>query len=183
MTDVYKLDPAHTTLGFAARHLMVTTVRGRFKEFDGEVVVENDDPTTAVASVTIKAASVDTGVDQRDDHLRSADFFEVERYPEITYRSTKVEPLGDNRYRVTGDLTIKGVAQPVVLDVQVEDSFVDPWGNQRVGVSASGKVRRTVWGLNWNLLLEAGRITVSEDIRLEVESALVRQAEVAQAAG
>src|SRR6266566_2935999 len=180
MTDVYKLDPAHTTLGFTAKHLMVTTVRGRFKQFDGQVEVEGDDPTTAVATLTAQASSIDTGVDQRDDHLRSADFFESERYPELTYRSTKVEPLGGNRYRVIGELTIRDHTGPLELEAEVEESFQDPWGNRRVGVSATGKLKRTDWGLNWNQLLEAGRFAVSEQIKLEIETALVLQAEVAQ---
>jgi polyisoprenoid-binding protein YceI len=175
MKQLYRVDPNHTSLGFAGKHMMVTTVRGQFKDFSGEVEVEDDDPTTARATVTIKVASLDTGVDQRDQHLRSADFFEVERYPEITFVSTAVEPRGDNRYRVTGELTIKDQTRPITLDVEVEESFTDPFGNERVGVTASGKLNRRDWGLTWNQVLEAGRLLVGNDIKLEVESALIRQ--------
>ena len=121
MKQVYELDPNHSSLGFAGKHMMVTTVRGKFKDFDGDVEVENDDPTTAVARVTIRPASVDTGQEQRDAHLRSADFFHAERFPEMTFVSTGVESQGGRRYRVTGDLTIKDRTRPITLDVEVEE--------------------------------------------------------------
>ena len=182
MKHVYSIDPAHTSLGFAGKHMMVTTVRGRFKEYAGEVETENDDPTTAVVNVTIKPVSLDTGVEQRDQHLRSADFFDVERFPEMTYASTKVERVGGNRYRVSGELTIKGQTRPVTLEAEVEERFTDPWGNDRIGVTASGKLNRRDWGLTWNQVLEAGRLLVGDQIKLEIETALVRKAEVPAAA-
>jgi polyisoprenoid-binding protein YceI len=175
MKQVYDVDPNHTSLGFAGKHMMVTTVRGRFKDFEGRIDVEDDDPTTAVANLTIKVASIDTGQDQRDQHLRSADFFDVERYPEMTFTSTGVESRGDNRYRVTGDLTIKDQTRPVNLDVEVEERFADPFGNERVGVTAAGKLNRKDWGLTWNQVLEAGRLLVGNDIKLEIETALIRK--------
>jgi polyisoprenoid-binding protein YceI len=178
MKQVYDVDPAHTSIGFAGKHMMVTTVRGRFKEYAGQVETEDDDPTTAVVNVTIKPVSLDTGVEQRDQHLRSADFFDVERFPEMTYTSTKVERVGSNRYRVSGDLTIKGQTRPVTLEAEVEERFTDPWGNERIGVTASGKLNRRDWGLTWNQVLEAGRLLVGDQIKLEIETALVRKVEV-----
>jgi polyisoprenoid-binding protein YceI len=172
----YALDPSHTTIGFAGKHMMVTTVRGRFNEFTGTVAVEDDDPTTARITATIRTASLDSGQTQRDQHLRSADFFDVERYPEMTFTSTAVEARDGNRYRVQGDLTIKDQTRPITLDVEVEERFNDPWGNERVGVTASGKLNRQSWGLTWNQVLEAGRLLVGDQIKLEIESALVRKA-------
>jgi polyisoprenoid-binding protein YceI len=175
MTQEYELDPNHTTLGFAGKHMMVTTVRGRFNEFRGNVSVEDDDPTTAVVSATIQVASLDTGQTQRDQHLRSGDFFDVERYPEMTFASTGVESRGGNRYRLQGNLTIKDQTRPISLEVEVEERFTDPFGNERVGVTASGKLNRKDWGLTWNQVLEAGRLLVGDEIKVEVESALIRK--------
>ena len=115
MKITYQIDPAHTSIGFAGKHMMETTVRGRFKEYEGQVVTEDDDPTTAAIHLTIRVASLDTGVDRRDEHLRSADFFDVEKFPAASFRSSKVEDLGGDRYRVIGDLTVHGVTHPVVL--------------------------------------------------------------------
>jgi polyisoprenoid-binding protein YceI len=173
--QVYDIDPNHTTLGFAGKHMMVTTVRGRFNEFNGQVEVEDDEPTTAVATLTVNVASLDTGQDMRDNHLRSADFFDVERYPEMTFASTGVESRGGNRYRVTGDLTIKDQTRPLSLDVEVEERFTDPFGNDRVGVEAKGKLNRKDWGLSWNQVLEAGRLLVGDEIKIEIETALIRK--------
>ncbi len=173
----YQLDPAHTRIGFVARHAMVTKVRGQFRQFEGSAHLDPTDPTKSSAQLTVEVASIDTGNEQRDGHLRSADFFDSETYPEITFVSTSVQPAGDG-YRVTGDLTIRGVTRPVELAVEVEDKFVDPWGNERVGVTASGSINRTDWGLNWNQTLEAGRLLVSEKINLAIETALVRPAGV-----
>jgi polyisoprenoid-binding protein YceI len=180
MRRTYDTDPNHTTLGFAGKHMMVTTVRGRFNDFRGRVEVDDDDPTTAVVSFDIKAASLDTGQDQRDQHLRSADFFDVERYPDMTFVSTAVQALGGNRYRITGELTIRDQARPVNLDVEVAERFSDPFGNERVGVTASGKLNRKDWGLTWNQVLEAGRLLVGDEIKIEIESALIRKVAAAE---
>jgi polyisoprenoid-binding protein YceI len=181
MKQVYDVDPNHTSLGFAGKHMMVTTVRGRFKDFTGQVEVEDDDPTTAVATLAIKVASVDTGQEMRDNHLRSADFFDAEHYPEMTYNSTGVESQGGNRYRVTGDLTIKDQTRPLTLDVEVEERFTDPFGNDRVGVEAKGRLNRKDWGLGWNQILEAGRLLVGDEIKIEIETALIRKVAAAPA--
>lgn len=171
----YKLDTTHATVGFSVKHMMVTTVRGRFKEFAGDVEVENGDPTTARGTFTIEAASIDTQNDQRDAHLRSADFFDAEAHPQLTYAITGVRRAGAS-YKVDGELTVRGVTRPLELTVAVEDTFVDPWGMERVGVSASGSIDRRDWGLTWNQTLEAGRLLVSEKVNLEIEAAFVRPA-------
>jgi len=181
MSQTFSIDPAHSTIGFTARHMMVTTVRGKFGEFSGQVEITDGKPETAQAEFTIQAASIDTGVGQRDDHLRSPDFFDATSFPELSYRSTKVTPQGGDRYLAEGELTIRGTARPVTLEVEVGERFQDPWGNERVGLSARGKLNRKDWGLSWNQVLEAGRLMVSEEVKLEIDAALVRSlaAEVA----
>src|SRR5215472_2917835 len=134
MSQGFTIDPNHSTLGFSAKHMMVTTVRGRFTEFTGSVELPDDDPTKAVAEFSIKAGSIDTGVEQRDNHLRSADFFDAERFPELTYRSTAIKALGGDRYRADGELTIRGTTRPVTLEIDLGDRFNDPWRNERVGI-------------------------------------------------
>ena len=176
----YELDPTHTHIGFTAKHMMVSTVRGNFSDWSGYVEGDISDPSSAVAQATIKTASVDTGAADRDNHLRSADFFNVDEYPEMTYRSTSIEKIDDNNYKVTGDLTIKTTTRPVTLDVEVGQPFADGWGNERLGVSATGKINRKDWGLEWNMLLEAGRLLVSEEARLEIDSELVRKLEAVE---
>jgi polyisoprenoid-binding protein YceI len=173
----FELDPTHTHIGFTAKHMMVSTVRGSFSDWSGYVDGDPEDPTNARAQATIKTASVSSGADDRDNHLRSADFFNVEQYPEMTYRSTAVEKIDDNNYRVSGDLTIKDVTKPVVLNVEVGQAFADGFGNERLGVSATGKLNRKDWGLQWNMVLEAGRLLVSEEAKLEIDTELVRKLE------
>lgn len=180
MADKFIVDSTHTSIGFGVKHMMVTTVRGRFTEFAGEIEVEGEDPTTARGTVTIQTASIDTQNEQRDAHLRSADFFDAAQYPEVTYTISGVTKNGDS-YRVNGDLTMHGVTRPVELTVAVEDAFLDPFGNQRIGIAATGTLNRTEWGLTWNQTLEAGRLLVSEQIKLEIEAALVRPVAVPSA--
>jgi polyisoprenoid-binding protein YceI len=177
----FELDPTHTHIGFTAKHMMVTTVRGKFSEWSGYVEGDENDPTGAVAEATIKTASVSSGAEDRDKHLRSADFFNVEQYPDMTFKSTRVEKVDDNSYKVQGDLTIKETTKPVSLDVEVGDIFQDGWGNERVGVSATGKINRKDWGLEWNMVMEAGRLLVSEHAKLEIDTELVRKAQNAEA--
>jgi polyisoprenoid-binding protein YceI len=182
MAQTYSLDRNHTRLEFSAKHLMVTTVRGTFEDFAGTVEIDGDDLTTARGSVTVKTASLWTGVEMRDNHLRSDDFFGVEKYPEMRFQSTAVEQTGENTYQVTGDLTIREVTHPITLDVEVEGQIIDPWGNERVGLSARGRLNRKDWGLNWNQAVEAGGVVVSDSINITVEAALVRKAELAATA-
>lgn len=170
----FKVDPNHTSIEFTAKHLMVTTVRGRFNEFEGEIEVDESlDPTTARGTFTIQAASVTTNNEQRDGHLKSPDFFDAASYPELTFKSTGVTKDGDG-YKVTGDLTIRGTTRPVTLEAIVEQPFNDPFGMQRVGLTASTEINRYDWGLNWNQTLEAGRLLVSDKIKIAIEGAFVR---------
>jgi polyisoprenoid-binding protein YceI len=164
----YTLDPAHTRLGFSARHAMVTTVRGQFKDFTGEAVVDTATPANSKVVVNIKAAGIDTGVPDRDAHLRSADFFDAETYPEITFASTKVERDGDE-WAITGDLTIKDVTRPLTIDFESTGSARDPFGNLRIGFEGKATISRKDWGLTWNAALETGGMLVSDKIKLDFD--------------
>lgn len=171
----YDLDPAHTRLGFVARHAMVTKVRGAFQDFQGEVHIDGADPTRSGGQLRIVATSINTGVDQRDEHLRSNDFFDMPTYPEITFTSTAVEHAGGTSYRVTGDLTIKDVTKPVTLDVEYTGSAHDPMGNDRIGFEATATVNRKDWGITWNAPLETGGMLVSDRITLDIDVSAVRR--------
>jgi polyisoprenoid-binding protein YceI len=164
----YTLDPTHSRLGFSTRHAMVTTVRGSFKEFSGEAVVDTENPAASKVNVTIKAASVDTGVADRDGHLQSADFFDVENYPEITFVSTDVARDGDE-WTITGDLTIKDVTQPISIEFEENGSARDPFGNLRIGFEGKAVLNRKDFGLSWNAALETGGFLVSDKIKLEFD--------------
>jgi polyisoprenoid-binding protein YceI len=176
LTGDYTVDPAHSRIGFVARHAMVTKVRGSFAEFDARAHIDAEDLSRSSATVTIKVDSVDTRNDQRDAHLRGNDFFDAATYPEIGFASTQVEPVGDDVLRVTGDLTIKGVTRPVTVDFTFEGSAVDPFGNHRVGFEGSVVVNRKDWGVSWNAALEAGGVLVSEKVTLELELSAIRTA-------
>lgn len=167
--STWTLDPAHTLVEFAAKHLMITTVKGRFADVSGTIHIDDARPSASSVEAVIKAASIDTRTDQRDTHLKSADFLEVERYPDITFKSTVVESAGDKRYRVTGDLTIHGVTKAVVLDVTEEGRTKDPWGGERVGFSATTRIDRRDFGLTWNQLIESGGLVVGNEIRITLE--------------
>lgn len=174
----YTIDPAHTNVEFAVRHMMISTVKGRFGEVKGTVELpERGQPTV---DVTIATASVDTRADQRDVHLRSADFFDVERYPEMRFVSTRAERAGDG-WTLTGNLTIRNVTRPVTLRVAEEGSGVDPWGNRKAAFSATSKFNRSDFGLNWNAALEAGGVLVSDEVKLLVDAQLVKQEAVTAA--
>ena len=174
LTGTYDLDPAHSRLGFVARHAMVTKVRGQFREFAGTLHLDEADPSSSTAEVTIQVASLTTAQEQRDEHLRGADFFDVERYPTITFRSTAAERLGADTYRLTGDLTIRGVTRPVSIDFEHTGSAVDPFGNHRTGFEGRTQVNRKDWGLTWNVALETGGILVSDKVSLELDVSAVR---------
>ena len=185
-TTTWQLDPAHTTIEFAVKHMMFTTVRGRFKSFTGTVRVDEDNPDNSQVEVSIDAASLDTGVADRDTHLRSADFLDVERHPKLTFRSTRVEGAhkkeGD-RFRVTGDLDIRGTAIPVTLDATFEGVGKDPWGKKRAGFAARTDIDRREWGLRWNQALETGGILVGNAVKIEVEAQAVAEDSQTQEAG
>jgi polyisoprenoid-binding protein YceI len=174
LTGDYTLDLAHTRIGFSARHAMVTKVRGQFNEFTGSVFLDAENPANSKVEITIKAASVDTRNADRDAHLRSNDFFAMEEYPEITFRSTHVEQASENEYYVTGDLTIRGTTKPVTVNFQLTGSAADPWGNFRVGFEGQTTINRKDWGVSFNAAMEAGGVLVSEKVNLEFEVEAVK---------
>jgi len=179
VTDVtgdYVVDAQHTRIGIRARHAMVTTVRGSFGEFEGVAHLDMRGPEASSVVLRIRTATVDTGVADRDAHLRSADFLDVERYPEIRFVSTSVEELDDELYRVTGDLTIKDVTQPVSVDFSLTGSALDPWGNLRVGFEGALAIKRSDWGLTWNTPLDTGGVLVSDRIQIEFDVSAIRTA-------
>ena len=177
LTGQYALDPAHSRLGFVARHAMVTKVRGSFSEVEGKGYFDASDVSKSWLDVTIQAASIDTRNETRDAHLRSNDFFDMDTYPEIRFVSTAVEQRDDATYRVTGDLTIKDVTKPITIDLELTGPAVDPWGNTRIGLEGGVTVNRRDWGINWNAALDAGGVLVSEKVALEFDVAAVRQAD------
>jgi polyisoprenoid-binding protein YceI len=176
LTGDYTFDPAHSTFGFVARHVMVTKVRGTFGEFEGSAHLDFVDPAKSSVTVTIKAASIDTGHPDRDTHLRSNDFFAMDEFPEITFQSTSIEAIDAEHYRVTGDLTIRGVTKSVTFEAERDGPVVDPWGGTRIGLSGSFIVNRKDWGVSWNMALEAGGVAVSENVTLEFDISATKNA-------
>jgi polyisoprenoid-binding protein YceI len=171
----YTIDPSHSRLGFTARHAMVTKVRGRFGDFEGTAHVDTADPASSNVTIKIKTASIDTGNEDRDNHLRSGDFFDAEANPEITFVSTDVARDG-NEWTITGDFTINGVSKPVSITFEETGSARDPFGNLRVGFEGSTTINRKDWGLSWNAALETGGVLVSEKIRLDLDISAIRNA-------
>jgi len=174
----WAIDPSHTGIEFAVRHLGIATVRGRFKKVTG-VVETTDDGVLSAVEATIDASSIDTGEPRRDAHLRSADFFDSEKNPTLTFRSRRVTPQGDTRYIVDGTLTIRDETRPVSLQVEVTKPVKDPWGNLRAGATINGTLNRKDWGLNWNQVLEFGALLVGEEVRFNIDVEAVAQAAVA----
>jgi polyisoprenoid-binding protein YceI len=180
-TSNWNIDATHSGINFSIRHMVVSKVRGRFAKFSGNLRVEGDDLTQASLEATIDVSSIDTGTAQRDTHLRSADFFDAERYPEIRFRSTRVEKLTDDRYRVTGALTIRDVTRDIALDVEYGGRAKDPWGNERIGFIAKAALDRRDFGLEWNQVLEAGGVLVGDRVDVDLEMQGVRAAVAAAA--
>ena len=176
LTGTYTIDQSHSQIGFTARHAMVTKVRGAFNDFEGSGYFDAENPANSKISVTIKAASIDTRNADRDAHLKSNDFFSMDEFPEITFVSTAVKKVSEESYKITGDLTIKGVTKSITIDFDFTGSVVDPWGNTRIGFEGMTTVNRKDWGVNWNTALEAGGVLVSEKINLEFEISAVRSA-------
>jgi len=173
-TGTYTIDPSHSRIGFVARHAMVTKVRGSFNEFTGTGFFDAENPAASHLELTIEAASIDTRNADRDGHLRSNDFFDMEQFPQITFVSTAVEAVDDATYRVTGDLTIKGVTKPVTVDFEYGGTATDPFGNDRLGFDGSVVINRKDWGVAWNAPLEAGGVLVSEKVTLEFEVSAIK---------
>lgn len=171
----WNVDPSHSTVGFTARHLMVTKVRGRFIAFSGALTVA-DEPLASSVSATVEMASVSTGDDGRDAHLKSADFFDVEQFPTMTFTSTSIERDGDDddEFLMHGNLTIKGVTKRVTFELEFDGVATDPWGNTKAGFSAEAEINRKDWGLEWNVALEAGGVLVGEKIKLQLDIQAVK---------
>ena len=178
---LWEIDPAHSSIEFAVKHMMFTTVRGRFKDFKGTIEVDDANPNRSTVHVEIQAASIDTGAGDRDQHLRSADFLDVANHPTITFHSKRVEgamaKTGD-KFRVIGDLTIRGTKMEVALDCEYEGQGKDPWGGQRAGAQATTRIDRRDWGLRWNQALETGGILVANEVKIEIEVQAVKQVPV-----
>lgn len=170
----HDIDVTHSEIGFTVRHMMFAKVRGQFKAWTATLSYDGADPTKSVLAVEIDTASIDTREEKRDGHLKSADFFEADRFPKITFKSRRVERSGDNRFKLTGDLTIRDATHAVTLDVDQTGGGKDPWGNQRLGFSARGSISRSEFGLKWNQALEAGGVLVSDKVDIEVEVQVVQ---------
>lgn len=173
---VWALDVTHSEITFKVKHMMVTNVTGKFEDYSVTADIDEENFENSQVSFTAKTSSVNTGVADRDNHLRSADFFDSENHPEMTFTSTSFEKVDDESYRMTGNLNIRGTEKQVTLNVEIGGFGKDPWGNTKGGFTISGKINRKEWGLNWNAALEAGGVLVAEDVRINCEVQLMKQA-------
>lgn len=169
------VDAVHSQATFSVRHMMISTVKGQFKVLSGSLNIDDQNLADSWVDAQVDASSIDTRDDNRDTHLKSADFFDAANYPTINFKSSKVEHVGDNEYKVTGDLSMHGVTKPVVFNVEYFGQGKDPYGRQKAGLSARAKVNRKDWGLNWNQALEAGGVLVSDDVKIEIDLAAIQQ--------
>ena len=176
LTGTYEIDPTHSRIGFAAKHAMITTVRGQFTDYTADVFLDEENPANSRVRLEIKAASVESGNADRDKHLRSGDFFDIEAHPTLVFESTKVDKDGDV-YTLIGDLTINGVTNPVSIDWELTGTTNDPWGNFRAGFEGKATVNRRDWGLQWNIGLDKGGVLVGEKVKLEFDISAVKRAE------
>ncbi len=176
LTGSYEIDPVHSRIGFVARHAMVTKVRGSFNEFTGSGYFDAADPARSHLELTIKADSIDTRNQDRDNHLRSNDFFDMATYPELRFVSTSFAKSAESTYKVTGDLTMKGITRSITIDFELTGAAVDPYGNQRLGLEGEVTVNRKDWEINWNAPLEAGGVLVGEKVVLEFEVSAIKAA-------
>ncbi len=171
----WTVDGAHAEVAFAVKHLMIATVRGRFGAVTGTVELDETNPSKSTVDVSVDVRSIDTRQEQRDNHLRSADFFDVDNHPTMRFVGKRIEGDVNGTFRIIGDLTIRGISQEITLDVAAEGRVRDPWGNDRAGFSASGKISRSAFGLTWNQVLEAGGVAVGDEVRLSIDVELVHQ--------
>ncbi|MBX9364150.1 YceI family protein [Streptomyces sp. WAC04114] len=176
LTGDYTIDPAHSTIGFVARHAMVTNVKGSFQDFTGTLHLDGTDPSRSTASLDVVMDSIETGNADRDGHLKSADFFKADEFPAMTFRSTKAEALGGDDYRITGELTILGTTRTLAIDLEFNGAAKDPFGNERVGFEGKAEILRSEWGLTWNAALETGGVLVSDKIKLNFDISAIRNA-------
>jgi polyisoprenoid-binding protein YceI len=173
-TSTWTIDPAHSHTGFGVKHLVISTVRGEFGKTSGSVVLDDQDITRSTVEATIDATTIDTRVADRDTHLKSPDFFDVAKYPTLTFKSTKIEKAGDGKLKVTGNLTLRGVTRPITLDVTGPTGEIkDPWGNTRRGLSATAKLNRKDFGLAWSKMIEAGPV-VGDEVAIDLEVELLK---------
>lgn len=174
--EPWSIDPEHSLVGFKIRHMMITNVKGNFPAFSGTVEIDDKDLTRSKVEASIETASINTNISKRDEHLRSPDFFDVAKYPLMTYVSTKVEKAGAGKLRVIGNLTLHGVTREVILHVDGPTAaFKDPWGNLRRGASATAKINRKDFGLNWNTAIESGGVLIGEEVAIEIELELIKK--------
>ncbi|MFI8292390.1 polyisoprenoid-binding protein [Streptomyces sp. ms191] len=176
LTGEYTIDPAHSSIGFTVRHAMVTNVRGSFGEHEGTLSLDGSNPGASAASIDVTIASIDTGIADRDGHLKSGDFFDAEQFPLMSFRSTEAAQLGGDKYRVTGDLTIKDVTRPLSIDLEFNGTATDVYGNERVGFEGSAEILRSDWGLTWNAALETGGVMVSDKVKLNFDISAIKNA-------
>ncbi|MEU6464862.1 YceI family protein [Streptomyces sp. NPDC046976] len=176
LTGDYTIDPAHTTIEFVARHAMVTNVRGSFQDFSGSLHLDGQDPAKSTATLDVTMASIDTGNADRDGHLKSADFFKIDEFPTMTFRSTRAESLGGEDYRITGDLSLLGVTRPITIDLEFNGVAKDPFGNERAGFEGKAELLRSEWGLTWNAALETGGVLISDKIKLNFDVSAIKNA-------
>jgi polyisoprenoid-binding protein YceI len=172
-TGTWTVDPAHSNVEFSVKHLGIATVRGAFNDFEGAFEVGEDG--SAHARGTVQVASIDTNEDQRDDHLRSEDFFHAEVHPELSFESTEIRPLGEDAFLIHGELTMRGVTRPIALEAEVQGTEIDPWGNERVALEARGQLNRGEWGLTWNQALGSGNMLVSDKVKLSLDISAIKQ--------
>jgi polyisoprenoid-binding protein YceI len=175
-TGTWKLDPAHSSVEFSVKHLGIATVRGNFNEFEGTLEI-GDDLESARAYGTVQSASVSTNEDQRDDHLRSEDFFHAEVHPELSFASTAIRPVDEDTFEIEGDLTMRGVTRPITLRAELQGTESDPWGNERVGLEVTGQLNRGDWGMTFNQALGSGNMLVSDRVKLSLDISAVKQAQ------
>ena len=177
----YQIDPAHSRVGFVTKHMTVSLIRGHFREYKGTVTTPNDDIGSAQVDLVIQAASVESGIEARDNHLRGDDYFAVEKYPELRFKSTSIEPAGGGRYRVAGDLTIRDTTKPVTLEAELGGPVQDPFGNTRAGITLTGAISRKAFGLTANPTIEGGGPVIADEVKLEVEAEFTKVKEEAEA--
>lgn len=174
-TTKWSVDPTHSEIGFKVRHMMFTNVSGKFEKFEVNVESENDDFANAKIDFSADASTITTGNTDRDNHLKSADFFDTENFPKLQFKSTSMKKNSEDEYELTGDLLMHGVTKPVTLNVEYGGIMKDPYGNTKAGFTITGKINRKEWGLNWNSALETGGVLVSEEVRLNIDVQLVKQ--------
>jgi len=177
----WAIDSAHSEIGFSVRHMMISTVRGRFEKFSGTVNFDEATPANSTVNVQIEAASVNTKEAQRDGHLKSPDFFDADKYPYLTFKSKRVKVVDSQHAKLVGDMTIRDITKEVVMDVEYAGQAKNPWGKTAAGFSAQTKINREDWGLTWNQTLETGGVLVGKDINISIEVEIIKQPEVAQA--